>query len=216
MSYFNIKNLFILPPLILLAASQFYLRPQIQPIKPHYISPPNLKHFTFGHSEAVADTLWLRTLQDFDFCSEPLNKQECVGDSWLYRMLNQITELSPKFRGPYANGALALTVIISDYSGASKIFDKGVRELPEDWTISYRAAYHALYEEKNKEKAAKLLIHAADHGAPKWAYALAGRLYADDGQLELAKALVQDMKARNEDPALIERLESKINTHNSK
>lgn len=204
------SGLALFTAILALILSQIYLRPQIKDLKPHYISPPNLNHFTFGHSEAMADSLWLRALQDFDYCSEPINARECQGESWLYRMLDQITNLSPKFRGPYANGALALTVIISDYEGATKIFDKGVRELPLDWTISYRAAYHALYEEKNKEKAAKLLIQAGNHGAPKWVFSLAGRLYAEGGEMELAKSLIEEMKARNEDPALIQRLEDKI------
>src|SRR5688572_4310999 len=64
------------------------------PARSAYLTPPELKHFTFGYNEAIADSLWIRAIQDFDFCNQKINEQDCVGQSWLYHMLDQITELS--------------------------------------------------------------------------------------------------------------------------
>lgn len=172
--------------------------------------PPQLKHFVFGFNEVVADSLWIRTIQDFDYCDQVQSHNLCKGNSWLYKMLDATTDLSPQFRIPYAAGGLALTVLISDVEGATKIFEKGVRSLPKDWTISYRAAYHYLYEVKDKKRAAELLTQAGDNGAPPWVFSLAGRLYSDSGELELAQQLLQEMKDTNQDPTLIKRLEDKI------
>lgn len=171
--------------------------------------PPFIEHMTFGYSEVTADLLWIRAIQDFDYCDQVEGKV-CRNNSWLYQMLNAITELSPNFRVPYAAGALALTVIISDIDGATKIFDKGVKAFPKDWPIAYRAAYHYLYELNDKKRAAELLIQAGENGAPPFVFALAGRLYSDSGHLDLAEVLLAEMKQSEKDPVIIKRLEDKI------
>lgn len=177
------------------------------------IAPPRGgEHFSFGYNEAIADVLWIRSIQDFDFCEKTISENVCINNSWLFQMLDAVTNLSPHFRIPYAAGGLALTVIISDIDGATKLFDKGVKYFPNDWPILYRAAYHYLYEVKDKKRAAELLIQAGQNGAPPWVFALAGRLYSDSGNLELAESLLQEMIQNKQDPALIKRLQDKINS----
>lgn len=177
--------------------------------------PPQIEHMSFGFQEATADILWIRTLQDFDYCEKEITKNVCQNNSWLYKMLDAVTKLSPHFRMPYAAGALALTIIITDIDGATKIFDKGVREFPNDWPILYRAAYHYLYEVKDKKRAAELLIQAGKNGAPPWVFTLAGRLYSDSGNLDLAETLLQEMIQTKQDPSFIKRLQDKINSMKS-
>lgn len=169
-----------------------------------------IERISFGYQEVIADTLWIRAIQDFDYCEQEIAKRICKNNSWLYKMLDAITKLSPNFRIAYAAGGLALTVIISDIDGATQIFDKGVKAFPNDWPILYRAAYHYLYEVNDKEHAARLMKQAADNGAPAWLYALAGRLYSDSGHLELAERILQEMIETNQDEILIKRLRDKI------
>lgn len=180
-------------------------------IKSEFLTPPQgIEHFSFGYAETTADVLWIRSVQDFDFCEKKIFENYCVNSSWLYKMLEAITNLSPQFRMPYASGALALTVIISDVDGATKIFDKGVKAFPKDWPILYRAAYHYLYEVKDKKRAAELLVQAGQNGAPPWVFNLAGRLYTDEGSAELAEAVLQEMIETEQDPSFIKRLKDKI------
>lgn len=177
------------------------------------IAPPqNIERIAFGFHEMMADSLWIRAIQDFDFCDRPVHQTQCQGQSWLYRMLDAATNLSPRFRVIYLNGPLALSVIISDSEGASKLFDKAVRAFPNDWKILYGAAYQALYEEKNQKKAGDLLIRAGQNGAPPWVFSLAGRLYADSGNLELAESLLRSLREQGQDPSLIERMRQKIDS----
>jgi hypothetical protein len=110
----------------------------------------------------------------------------------------------------YRAAGLALTVIISDYAGASAIFDKAVRHYPKNWNIAFAAAYHALYEEKNKAKAARLYEKAAQNGAPNWVYSLAGRLAADGGEEAYSRQILEGMIATNQDEKIIKRLKDKI------
>lgn len=177
----------------------------------HLVAPPPFfERMVFGYNEVAGDLLWIRALQDFDYCDQKVAVNLCKNDSWLYKMLNAVTELSPSFRLAYAAGALALTVIVSDIEGATKIFDKGVKAFPNDWPILYRAAYHYMYEVKDNKRAAGLLIQAGKNGAPPWVFTLAGRLYSDAGNLELAELVLQDMINTGQDPLLIKRLQDKI------
>lgn len=172
--------------------------------------PPMIERFAFGYSDVAADMLWIRALQDFDFCDSEIAPKVCRNNSWLFQMLNAITDLSPQFRIPYAAGGIALSVLLTDIDGATRIFEKGVAAFPKDWPILYRAAYHYMYEVKDNKRAAELLIQAGKNGAPPWVFTLAGRLYSDSGNLELAEAVLQDMVQTEQDPALIKRLQDKI------
>lgn len=172
--------------------------------------PPYIEHLHFGFSEPLADAFWIRAIQDYDYCEEELSYQNCKGNGWLAQMLDAITNLSPQFRMPYATGGLALTVIVSDYAGASKIFDKAVKAFPTDWPILYRAAYHALYEEKNKAKAARLLIQSAKNGGGEWFYNLAATLYKENGQRELGVQLYEQLKKDNYEPKVLARMRERL------
>lgn len=172
--------------------------------------PPGIEHFTFGHKDITADFFWIRAIQDFDYCDQYIAKNLCVGQGWLYRMLNTITELSPKFRMPYATGAVALSVMVSDVVGAAQIFEKGITEFPNDWPILYRAAYHYLYEVKDKKKAADLFIRAGRNGAPAWVFSLAGGLYNESNERAAAEAVLAEMIKSEVDPAIIKRLQEKL------
>lgn len=172
--------------------------------------PPGIERFTFGHRDVIADFFWVRAIQDFDYCDQQIAKNLCVGKGWLYRMLNSITELSPKFRMPYATGAVALSVMVSDIEGAAQIFDKGIENFPNDWPILYRAAYHNLYEVKDKKRAAELFIRAGRNGAPPWVFSLAGGLYNEIDERATAEAILQEMINTEVDPTIIKRLEEKL------
>lgn len=176
-----------------------------------YLPPPAiLKNLSAGLNIQTADSFWLRATQDFDFCDQLINENDCKGKSWLYQVVNIATDLDPKFIEAYFYGGLALTILINDFEGASKIFDKGVSAYPDDWHLTYAAAYHALYEEKNKNKASKLYLMAAEKGAPSWTRVLAGRLAKEGGDKEFSKLILQQMIASSEDPILIDRLKKKL------
>jgi len=164
--------------------------------------PPNIERFTFGYSETLADVLWLRVVQDIGVCENSkngeahgpntpkVNAPQCKM-GWVYQMIEAITKLSPNWRLPYASGAVLLSVVVDDIEGATKIFDRALAKFTNDYNLSYRAAYHYIWEVQNPERAANLLIVAAKNGGPTWFYALAGKLYSKAGQAELAKGVLE-------------------------
>jgi hypothetical protein len=189
---------------------------QLQSDKAFLAPPPeHIEYLSFGFKESMADSLWLRWIQDADTCytywapsgdipagsgaanhdrltSNPRHK--ICDDSWAFKMLDAITRLDPRFKMPYTLGASALSVLVEDYKGASVLFDRGTRVYPNDWLISYRAAYHFLFDQKDLEKSAKLLVSAADKGGPFWLRSLAARLYTRTGQLELGIVALENYR----------------------
>ena len=196
-----------------LISSGLSLQKQIHGIPREFVAPPRgLEHFHFGFRYAMADLFWIRALQDFDFCEEKLDSQICRGRGWLYQTLDVVTTLDSQFRTAYSAGGLALSVLVSDIEGASKIFDRAVVAFPDDWILLYKAAYHALYEEKDTLKAAGLMERAARRGAPDWVFSLAGRLYSDSGRRELGLRLLDEMKNSGVDQRVQERLRQKLDS----
>ncbi len=168
-----------------------------------FVPPPlEIKHFSFGYKESIADSLWIRFIQDMDECGEfenqkNTNKKKSCNMGWGYRMLDAISELAPRFESVYLTGATVLSVVGNDAKGAEAIFDKGIKVFPGDWSISYRAGYHYLVEMKDYKKAAEALKLAAENGAPSWVYSLAGRLYTQTGQALLTKTMLESFLKRN-------------------
>lgn len=171
-----------------------------------FLAPPpeGIEYMHFGFRESLADSLWLRWIQDGDYCQtylapvQPvkaiLNEEDKLvanprhricDQSWGFKMLDAITKLAPAFKMPYEAGAITLSVLVEDYQGASVIFDRAVAQFPNDWILLYRAAYHYLYDRNDYAKAASLLDRAAEAGAPQWVRSLAARLYSRTGQIEL-------------------------------
>lgn len=175
------------------------------------VVPVAIQHFSVGFKIHIASVLWLRSLQGFDYCEKEISQGVCQPKSWLFQNINLASILDPVFEpGFYRLGALALTVIISDYEGASIIFDRGVAQYPNYWPLLYSAGYHSYFEEKNMLKASLLFERAAKNGAPGWVAVLAGRLAADGGDVSLAKQILKNMIETNQDEKLVQRLQKKI------
>lgn len=177
-----------------------------------YIPPPKaIVHLTSGFNIQIADSLWMRAVQDFDYCSNKLAENVCEGNSWLFSVLDLSSTLDPKLEPVmYQTGGLALSILVGDVEGGATIFARGIRIYPTNWQIIYGAAYHALYEEKNKKKASKLYLKAFENGAPPWTQVLAARLASDEGDTDFAEKILEDMIAQNKDENLIKRLKTKL------
>ena len=187
------------------------------------MSPPELiKHMTLGYDESIADSLWIRTIQDFDVCEQkgksalptytdanpPPKDQPAITQrearckkGWVFRMLNAITEVAPRFVAPWLNGVITLSVVGDDREGAAVLFEKGMPYMRENWMYTYRAAYHFLVELNQPKRASELLLEAGKHGAPYWVNLLAARLMTKEGQIELAESVLRERAENHEDPA---------------
>jgi hypothetical protein len=211
-----ILNFFSQAKLILISALLFssliFLNKPV-PSADTVLSAPSMgiKYFSVGFKFNIASALWLRVLENSDYCEQKMNQAECKGKSWLFQNMDLATQLDPVFEsGMYRMGALLLTIIISDQAGASIIFDRAVENHPTDWLLLYSAAYQAFFEEKNILKASDLYFKAAQNGAPDWVHLMAGRLAAEGGDTKYAEKILQTMIDTNKDEKFVQRLREKI------
>lgn len=176
-------------------------RPSIKP-KVYPVKYQNKLHF--GFANIMADLYWLRVIQNMDYCENETSKSYNPGigvdkilkaelnpsrcqKGWVFQMLDLVTDLAPRFRKVYRIGGEMLSVAVDDREGAKIIFDKGLRQFPDYWELLYSASYHYLFEYQNPEKAADLLLQAANVGGPFWFRQMAGTLYSRAGRLVMAE-----------------------------
>lgn len=197
---------------ILIAASLIW-EPAGVKDKKFYIAPPaKLMYFSFGQQLAIGDGIWVRVIPDIDFCNQPISKNVCTSNDWLFTALNTLTSLAPDYLIAYREGGTALSVLLSDVRGAAIIFDKGLAVIQNDWNLYYRAAYHALLEEKDRKKAADRFLAAAKLLGPKgeWFYNRAGELYNNVGEREIALKIYSHMGQVGVDDGYLKRMREKI------
>lgn len=208
-SYFVELRLLFLAALIFLAQS-FFTHPVAQD-RTLYLAPPiEIKYLLSGFGSQASDSFWLRAIQDTEYCEKFISERICSGKSWLFNMINLTVDLDPKFAEAYYYGGLSLTVLIEDVQGAQIIFDKGVENFKHEWPLLYVAAYHALFEQKDKVKASKLYLMAANSGAPPWVRLAAGKLALEGGDKSTAEDILQHMIDTEQDPQWVKQLKSKL------
>ena len=228
-----------------LAAAAVFPTHREKTVRPVYFAPgPVLARFTFGFAEATADLLYLRLIQDMDFCgaagssraevsgaaappasdSPSAGKPVSVAKSaakggaklegtegekaekpprvcrlgWSYRMTDAVTELDPRFLGPYLTAASIMSVITRDREGAGKIYDKGLERFPDNWRVSFHAGYHYIHEMKNDEKGVRALLQSARSGGPPWLFSLAAKKFREAGKQLLAYQALKEFLKKDE------------------
>ncbi len=173
--------------------------------------PETSKYFSLGYSDVMADSAWVRVLQDIEKCEQHNHATIRVGpnriatckDGWVYHMVDLVMTFAPRWRLPQRVGPLVLSVMVDDRDGATKLFDKAVKNFPTDWPILVRAGYHYLYEDGDYVKAAKVYQAAGKQpGAPEWCKYLAGKLFEESGRLRVAKLVLEDFLKRPDTSAI--------------
>lgn len=202
--------LFLIPIFVCLVLFTAKVDKTVVRPEPKLYPSPELQYLHFGFRDAMADSFWVRVIQNIDFChnkdakvaanmgigvddilAQELKPSRCH-KGWVFQMLDLITNLAPKFRRVYRIGADILSVAVDDREGARIIYDKGIKNFPNYWELAYSASYHYLFEYQNPSRAGDLLIQAAEAGGPTWFRQMAGTLYTRSGQLTLAEITLKD------------------------
>ncbi|HRK08400.1 MAG TPA: hypothetical protein PLZ57_11575 [Pseudobdellovibrionaceae bacterium] len=181
--------------------------PREQPPEQRLIPPPQMvEHLAFGYRETMADLLWIRLLQDAHICEQVeggvahvegvVREGPACHLSWVYLMMDKLTDLAPRWKLPFSIFGTMLSVIVDDREGARRILEKAIQRFPHEWDFRFQAGYHYLWEMKDEARAAELMLQAAHRGAPPWVYALAANLMSQQGQAAVARAVLEDAIAR--------------------
>jgi hypothetical protein len=214
--FFRAETALFLSAALLILLQQQFAKPNLK-FEHNKVAPPlEVIHLAAGFRIQMADSAWLRSVQDTEYCEKTLENNKCVGQSWFFNIINLVVELDPLFSEAYYYGGLSLTVFIHDVAGASIIFDKATQQFKYEWPILYLAAYHALFEEKDKLKASRLYLAAADNGAPAWVRLSAGKLAASGGDEAAAKEILEQLVKTEADPIWVKQLKEKLKSADSK
>ncbi len=104
---------------------------------------------TFGHGRFIGAITWVLTLLEGDI--EHYKSKD--GNSWMFHRFNSITIYDPLFYENYRFGGQYLSIIKDDISGATFIYDKGLKLYPDDFELNYHAGFHYYFEANHISKA---------------------------------------------------------------
>lgn len=204
------------------AACVFFQDLKAPQIPKKFLRPPdNIKYFTLGYNDMVASLLWLRVMQDIDRCENgkvveedyvaPIKeapskiqgivqrniKPSKCHKGWVYSMLEAITEIQPKFKIAYDVGASFLSITVDDREGARLIYDKGLKQYPNDWRLNFSASYLYLWELQDADRAAELMHAAIKNGGPPLLSTLVAAIYSESGRLDIANIALRQALSRD-------------------
>ena len=98
--------------------------------------------------------------------------------AWLYRALDIITTLDPKFVRAYEAGGLALTTLVVLPDESNRLMMKGMEHNPTEWKLPFLIGINYYYELYDDAKADEYMSRASRlPGAPSALATLAANLY---------------------------------------
>jgi tetratricopeptide (TPR) repeat protein len=164
-----------------------------------------LKGFALGTEGLLADWYWIRSLQYLGGKivkseGEDLNIDDLrsLNPRLLYPLLDNATELDPKFMAAYTYGAVILPAIDNDL--AIKLTEKGISNNPDAWRLYHYLGY-IYWRNKDYEKAAQSYDRgAAVVGAAPFMREMAANMRTRGGSRETAYRIYTEIYDSAVDP----------------
>ena len=162
-----------------------------------------LKVSALGYETLLADLIWLKTVQ-------AIGEGEWDYD-WIYRALDVITTLDPKFDYVYQVGNVALAVLGDRPEEANRLLEKGLAPNPLVWQIPFYLGFNYFFYLQDFQPAAHYMAQAAKiPGRPEYIPFLASRLYVQAREPNVALEFLVHMREQTEDERAREKLDQRI------
>jgi hypothetical protein len=146
------------------------------------------KLWALGFDPIVADYFWLRALE---LVGAETGATEQHGEE-IAAMIDLITEVDPWVDHPYRFAALWLTGSADLVRHANRLLQRGVSYHPLEWRDRYHLGFNRFFYLEDELGAADVLESAIGlTGAPTYLAALAARLRAQQGGLEVAAGFLK-------------------------
>jgi tetratricopeptide (TPR) repeat protein len=150
-----------------------------------------LRVASLGYQGVVADFLWIQAIQAM---GEKKTTEEA--GRWIYRVLDILTTLDPKFVRAYEAGGLALCTLVVLPEESNALLEKGMKYNPDVWQLPFYLGINYYFELGDDAKAAEYVARAARlPTAPAYLSGLAARLYvsakAPQNAVELIASLYE-------------------------
>jgi len=165
-----------------------------------------LKIASLGYRELIADLIWIQSIQVMGE-----KKVSEASGRWLYRALDIITTLDPKFVRAYEAGGLALTTLVVLPEESNRLMMKGMRHNPAEWKLPFLIGINYYYEMYDDAKAAEYMAQASRlPGAPSSLATLAANLYVSGHSPQQAVNLLADLYEKATDESAKKLLEIRL------
>jgi tetratricopeptide (TPR) repeat protein len=163
-----------------------------------------LKGFTLGFEGLMADWYWMRSLQYIGDKIENsregtvnLDNLRSLNPRLLYPLLDNATELDPKFITAYSYGAVVLPAI--DPNLAIKLTENGIANNPDEWRL-YQYLGYIHWRLGNYQKAAEIYERGSRiAGAPPFLKFMVGMMDTRGGSRDTARKIYEQMLSQAED-----------------
>jgi tetratricopeptide (TPR) repeat protein len=147
-----------------------------------------LQALSAGHKRLITDLLWVQTLLESDmehYKGKDLN-------NWLFIRFNTISVLDPKFYENYLYGGQFLNVVKDDLEGAKIMYEKGIKQFPEDYNLNFQAGFLYYFEAGEFKRGLELLSKVENHPkSPRYLSSIINKLRLEvTGDLEAVFSLV--------------------------
>jgi tetratricopeptide (TPR) repeat protein len=164
---------------------------------------------SFGHRHLLSDAYWLKLVQHVG--AQVLSKK---GD-WaaLHPLADLVTDLDPRHGYAYQIAGSNLAGLAHRYREAEEILQKGMRNVPDRWSLPFTHAVNKFFYEEDFAEAAKYARRAAEVGKRPHLALLAANLSLvvdADGEYGLAIAFLEESLRQVETPGLREQLERRL------
>lgn len=147
-----------------------------------------IQFFHFGQKRLLSSIMWVSTILESDLDHYKMKDM----NSWMYLRFKTISDLEPKFYENYHFGGVYLSIVKDDLLGASEIYERGLKEFPNDYFLLKNAAFHYEFEVGDSSRAYKIYSKLKSHpSADSQVLAIAARLETEFGSKQVALELLQ-------------------------
>lgn len=165
-----------------------------------------LPYLSLGHSQLIADLLWLKTILYFG--------EHYLTDKnypYLYHLIEIVTDLDPRFEEPIFFGGVVLSLEVGAVEESNLLLKKGMINSPNEWRLPFYLGFNYWYYLKDHARAAEYISLASElPGAPSYLPRLAATLYMKSGQREVGLRFLRELYNQAQDENLRGVIKEKI------
>ena len=165
-----------------------------------------LRGAVLGYEQVVADFLWIQAIQ-------AMGERKVTEEAghWIYRALEVITTLDPKFVRVYEAGGIALVTLVVLVEESNRILEKGIQHNPDYWALPWLLGFNYYFELHDDAKAADYIARASRlPGAPDYLAGFATRLYVSARESQVAIDFLAQMYEQTTDENVKQILERRL------
>lgn len=164
---------------------------------------------SLGQRLTLADIYWMRAVQ---YMGETLLAKAQRWEA-LYPLVDIVTDLDPRFAYAYQVTGSNLAALAHRYDDADRILQKGMRNLPDRWSLPFTYATNKFLFEQDYPEAARYARRAAEVGKRPHLALLAANLSAlanTEDEYRTAELFLQQTLAQTDTPGLRDELAARL------